>query len=421
MSGLQSVQQATLARRLAVEREIDGIVSAAQAGELSQRIELTGKEGFFHSLGAGINALLDEMERVFTDIAAVMGFLAHGDLTRPMIGDYSGTFAAVKGNINDSLGHLSEVVQQLREATEVIATAADEITSGNSNLSSRTEQQAASLEETASSMEQLTSTVRHNAENAQQANQLATAARTTAEQGGEVVNRAIGAMEAINHASGKIAEIISVIDEIAFQTNLLALNASVEAARAGEQGRGFAVVATEVRNLASRSAAAAKEIKELIRDSVDKVKTGSSLVSQSGVTLESMVASVKKVGGIVAEIAAASTEQAAGIDQVNRAVTSLDEVTQQNAALAEEISASSATLNDKAKEMHELMRFFKVEEGAGPQLMGARLAVTRAATSPRARAVPAARPTRRAEPATKNTVAPRAIKVAQDDDSWSEF
>jgi len=400
---------------VAVEREIDGIVAAAQAGDLTRRIELSGKEGFFKGLGEGINALIDRMERVFTDIATVMGLLAQGDLSRPMSAAYQGTFGKVKDDINDSLGHLGGVVQQLREAADVIATAADEITAGNTNLSGRTEQQASSLEETASSMEELTSTVRHNADNAQQANQLAGNARSKAEQGGEVVQRAVGAMEAINAASGRIAEIIGVIDEIAFQTNLLALNASVEAARAGEQGRGFAVVATEVRNLASRSAAAAKEIKELIRDSVDKVKTGSALVGQSGATLGEIVGAVKKVGDIVAEIAAASSEQSAGIDQVNQAVTSMDEVTQQNAALAEETSAASASLNDKAKEMHELMSFFKVVGDTGRAGSGRPPAVARPAASPGPSARSPARPAVPLKPAAAaaRPAGPRPVAAAR--------
>ncbi len=221
------------------------------------------------------------------------------------------------------------------------------------------EQQASSLQETASSMEELTSTVRDNADNAQQANQVAASARQLAERGGEVVHNAIDAMGQINTASSKIAEIIGVIDAIAFQTNLLALNASVEAARAGEQGRGFAVVATEVRNLAGRSATAAKEIKELIQDSAGKVQAGSELVNQSGETLGEIVTGVKKVGDIIAEIAAASAEQAAGIDQVNQAITSMDEVTQQNAALAEQTSAASSSLYDKAQEMERMMAFFE--------------------------------------------------------------
>ncbi|MGB5437475.1 MAG: methyl-accepting chemotaxis protein, partial [Maribacter sp.] len=324
---------------LLVEQEIDDIVAAAKSGNLTQRINLQGKEGFFQQLGSGINDLIDGIDNVFSDIAAAMRKVAEGDLTKPIQRNYVGTFGEVKNSVNETIANLEKIVVDLRESADVITTASSEISSGNTNLSSRTEQQASSLEETASSMEELTSTVRNNADHAQQANQLAASARQTAEHGGNVVSRAVDAMEAINGSSNKIAEIIGVIDEIAFQTNLLALNASVEAARAGEQGRGFAVVATEVRNLAGRSATAAKEIKELIQDSAGKVKAGAQLVNESGETLNEIVTRVKRVGDIISEIAAASHEQSTGIDQVNMAVTSMDEVTQQNAALAEETSA----------------------------------------------------------------------------------
>ena len=343
---------------VAVENEVEGIVAAARSGDLGRRIHLDDKRGFFRHLGAGINALLDEVSNVFDDIAAVMSAMSEGDLSRAIRRDYQGTFGKVRADVNETLTHLADMVERLRESADAISTASSEISTGNTNLSARTEQQAASLQETASSMEELTSTVRNNADNAQQGNQLAGSARALAERGGSVVSSAVQAMEAIDTASRRIAEIIGVIDEIAFQTNLLALNASVEAARAGEQGRGFAVVATEVRNLASRSAAAAKEIKTLIRDSGEKVRVGAELVNESGVTLTEIVTAVKRVGDIVAEIAAASAEQAAGIDQVNQAVTSMDELTQQNAALAEQTSAASASLYEKAQEMDELMRFF---------------------------------------------------------------
>ena len=349
-----------ITEELKVEREIENIVAAAKTGDLKKRINMRGKEGFFQQLGSGINELIDSIDNVFADIASAMRMVAEGDLTKPIQREYVGTFGDVKNNVNETIVNLEKIVVELREAADVITTASSEISSGNNNLSARTEQQASSLEETASSMEELTSTVRNNAENAQQANQLAGSARQTAEHGGEVVNRAIQAMEEINTSSNKIAEIIGVIDEIAFQTNLLALNASVEAARAGEQGRGFAVVATEVRNLAGRSATAAKEIKELIQDSVGKVKSGADLVNESGSTLSEIVTSVKKVGDIISEIAAASQEQSAGIDQVNQAVTSMDEVTQQNAALAEQTSAAAASMSEKAREMHQMMNFFTV-------------------------------------------------------------
>jgi methyl-accepting chemotaxis protein len=343
---------------VAVEQEVAQIVEAAHNGDLERRIETQGKQGFFLALAQGINHLLDEVEHVFGDLAAVLQAMSEGDLSRSISKHYSGGFAEVKGNVNHSLENLNDIIAQLRESTDGIRGTAAEIAAGNNNLSSRTEQQASSLEETASSMEELTSTVRNNADNAQQANSLAATARNTAEGGGHVVQRAVQAMQAINSSSAKIAEIIGVIDEIAFQTNLLALNASVEAARAGEQGRGFAVVATEVRNLASRSAAAAKQIKELIQDSVSKVRSGAELVNESGQTLDEIVAAVKKVGDIVADIAAASAEQSAGIDQVNQAVTRMDEVTQQNAALAEQTSAASQSMEEKAAEMERLMSLF---------------------------------------------------------------
>lgn len=346
---------------VAVEKEVQRIVDAALCGELGQRIKLEGKEGFFLGLGEGINQLLDTLSTVFEEVAFVMGNMANGKLTNTTTENYQGLFAEVQSDINATVDNLGDIVSKLRDSVDLVNTSSNEISAGNNNLSARTEQQASALEETASSMEELTSTVKHNADNAQQANQLAASARQVAEKGGEVVSRAVTAMEEINISSRKISEIIGVIDEIAFQTNLLALNASVEAARAGEQGRGFAVVATEVRNLAGRSATAAKEIKELIHDSVGKVQVGADLVAQSGETLEEIVNGVKKVGDIVSEIAAASAQQTAGIDQVSEAVTSMDEVTQQNAALAEQTSAASASMSDKAQEMESLMQFFKTD------------------------------------------------------------
>jgi len=349
--------------REVIEGDIQALIDGARSGDLSRRIDLDNKEGFFRELSGGINELIDTLSDVFSDIARVMSAMAKGDLTQPMTGDYVGMFSDVKNDVNETRDNLADIIAQLRNSSSHINTSSGEIAAGNNSLSARTEQQASALEETASSMEQLTSTVRNNADNAQQANQVAATARETAEHGGEVVGKAVLAMDEINAASNKIAEIISVIDEIAFQTNLLALNASVEAARAGEQGRGFAVVATEVRNLAGRSATAAKEIKDLIQDSVEKVKIGADLVNESGETLEEIVGGVKKVGDIISEIAAASQEQSAGIDQVNQAVTSMDELTQQNAALAEETSAASESLTEKASEMNNMMGYFTLEKG----------------------------------------------------------
>jgi hemerythrin-like metal-binding protein len=259
---------------------------------------------------------------------------------------------------------LREIVGNVTQATTQVSSAAAEIAQGSADLSQRTEEQASALEETASSMEELTSTVKQSADNAGQANSLASAARTQAEQGGQVVDQAITAMSAINQSSRRIADIISVIDEIAFQTNLLALNAAVEAARAGEQGRGFAVVAGEVRKLAQRSADAAKEIKGLITDSVRKVEDGGKLVEHSGQTLKEIVTSVKKVSDIVAEMAAAAREQATGIEQVNKAILQMDQVTQQNAALVEETASASQAMGGQAHELQRLMEFFTLDQSS---------------------------------------------------------
>jgi methyl-accepting chemotaxis protein len=258
--------------------------------------------------------------------------------------------------------NLNRIVEEVRTGTDTIATASGEIASGNMDLSSRTEQQASSLEETASSMEELTGTVKQNADNALQANQLALSASEVALMGGEVVAQVVDTMGSINDSAKKIVDIIGVIDGIAFQTNILALNAAVEAARAGEQGRGFAVVATEVRNLAQRSAAAAKEIKTLIGDSVDKVNTGSKLVNQAGSTMDEIVGSVKRVSDIISEIAAASREQSAGIEQVNQAITQMDQVTQQNAALVEEAAAAAGSLEEQAASLVDAVKVFKTAE-----------------------------------------------------------
>jgi methyl-accepting chemotaxis protein len=290
-----------------------------------------------------------------------------GDLSaRIPIGGKTGEIEALCKGVNAMLDNTVDLVRRVQGAAAEVQTGAEEISRGNLNLSQRTEQQASSLEETASSMEEMTSTVRQTADNAGQANQLAMAARQQAEKGGAVVNSAITAMGGINAASKKIADIIGVIDEIAFQTNLLALNAAVEAARAGEQGRGFAVVATEVRNLAGRSATAAKEIKALIQDSVARVDAGSKLVDESGRTLEDIVSAVKKVTDIVAEIAAASREQSVGIEQVNKAVMQMDQGTQQNAALVEEASAASQAIVEQAQALNTMIARYRIDDARAP-------------------------------------------------------
>lgn len=346
---------------LEVEREVADIVQAAANGDLTTRIALHNKRGFYRQLGEGVNQLLDVTTRGLGDIADVLGGLAEGDLTRSIDSEYQGLFGRLKDDTNTTVERLKAIVGHIKESTEAINTAAREIAAGNANLSSRTEQQAASLEETASSMEEITSTVRQNAENARKANALATGASDIATRGGVVVGDVVATMQEINDSARKIVDIISVIDGIAFQTNILALNAAVEAARAGEQGRGFAVVASEVRNLAQRSAAAAKEIKTLIGDSVDKVESGSRLVNEAGHTMEEIVVSIRRVADIMGDISAASMEQSSGIEQVNLAVTQMDENTQKNAALVEEAAAAAESLEEQSRYLVDAVAMFRLD------------------------------------------------------------
>ncbi|OWY38818.1 PAS domain S-box protein [Xenophilus sp. AP218F] len=344
-----------------LEREVADVVSAAVRGEFSQRLSLDGKQGFFRLLGEGINQLLAVTSQGLGDIAEVLAAMAKGDLTRTIQADYQGLFGQLKSDSNATVERLKEIVTHIKDSTDTINTAAREIAAGNANLSGRTEQQAASLEETASSMEEITSTVRQNAENARKANSLATGASDIATRGGQVVGDVVSTMNEINESAKKIVDIISVIDGIAFQTNILALNAAVEAARAGEQGRGFAVVASEVRNLAQRSAAAAKEIKSLIGNSVDKVESGSRLVDEAGRTMNEIVVSIRRVADIMSDISAASLEQSSGIEQVNLAVTQMDENTQKNAALVEEAAAAAESLEEQARYLAEAVLVFKLD------------------------------------------------------------
>ncbi len=312
---------------------------------------------------------------------------------------------------------LHRTVAQVRQGTETIATASSQIASGNMDLSSRTEQQASSLEETASSMEELTSTVRQNADNARQANQLAVTASEVAVKGGEVVSQVVATMGSISDSSKKMADIIGVIDGIAFQTNILALNAAVKAARAGEQGRGFAVVAAEVRNLAQRSAAAAREIKALIDDSVDKVGVGGRLVEQAGQTMNEVVASIKRVYDIMGEITAASQEQSDGIEQVNQAITQMDTVTQQNAALVEEAAAAAESLQDQAANLSSLVSVFNLGSG-GSAPTAVKPAVKKVAAAPQQRALPKPAATRQvAAPAARQPQRP----AGNSNEDWEEF
>jgi methyl-accepting chemotaxis protein len=333
---------------VAVERDVAAIIAAAVAGDFSKRIDMAGMDGFFHDLSSGINQLLEINGAALDDVSAMLARMSRGDLRQKIDADYRGMLGRLKDDANTTVDKLQDIVLAIKSATDMINTAAQEIAAGNQELSSRTEQQASSLQQTAASMEELTGTVKENAENSRQASEFAGDAERVAVRGGAVVGQVVETMSAIHQSSNRIGDIIGVIDGIAFQTNILALNAAVEAARAGEQGRGFAVVASEVRNLAQRSAAAAKEIKTLISDSVAKVEAGNRLADQAGQTMVEVVASIKRVAGIMADISAASREQSAGIEQISLAINQMDQVTQQNAALVQEAAAAAESLEEQA-------------------------------------------------------------------------
>ncbi len=341
-----------------IMNEISGLVDEANQGSFKARIDLSEKSGFFRSLSSSLNDLMETTDSGLEDVVTILMAFAEGDLSKRIEREYSGSFAQLKNDANLTAEKLTDIVTQIKTSSTAIASSTSEIAAGNLDLSSRTEQQASALEETASSMEEMTSTIKESAENAYRANELSITARKKADEGGRVVEKAVLAMDDINQASKRIADIIGVIDEIAFQTNLLALNAAVEAARAGEQGRGFAVVAGEVRNLAQRSASAAKEIKDLIQDSVQKVEDGTTLVNSSGNTLKEILDSVKQVSQTIEEISDASKEQSAGIQQVGAAISQMDTMTQQNAALAEQASAAGVSMSDEAEAMTKIVGFF---------------------------------------------------------------
>jgi methyl-accepting chemotaxis protein len=374
------VQWTDRTQEVATEAEVQAIVAKATEGDLTARIRVEGKEGFFKTLAGGVNSLLS---------------------------------------------NTADVVRSMSRAASEVRTGAEEISRGNADLSQRTEEQASSLEETASSMEEMTSAVKNNADNASQASQLASAAREQAERGGSVVGAAVVAMAEINASSKRIADIIGVIDEIAFQTNLLALNAAVEAARAGEQGRGFAVVASEVRNLALRSAEAAKEIKTLIQDSVGKVTEGTRLVDDSGKALAEIVVRVKRVTDVMEEIASSSREQATGIEQVNKAITTMDEVTQQNAALVEEASAAAQALSDQAANLTQMISRYRLAQESSEDAPGAVAATAAAAAA--APAIERRSPLRpltgkkRSAPVAIASTSPHRVAAASRTEEWKEF
>jgi methyl-accepting chemotaxis protein len=402
---------------LDVQREL-AAEKARQARETySSTLTLMIVLGAIVLVGAGMLAwwITGSIVRPIRHALKVANAVAGGDLTTRVEVTSKCEAGQLLASLKTMNENLVKTVTTVRTGTEAIGTASSEVAAGNQDLSSRTEQQASSLEETASSMEELTSTVKQNADNARQANTLAEAASGVAARGGQVIHEVVATMEQIHESSGKITDIISVIDGIAFQTNILALNAAVEAARAGEQGRGFAVVAGEVRNLAQRSAAAAKEIKGLIDDSSEKVGTGSRLVQEAGNTMGDIVESVRRVTDILNEISSASQEQSAGIEQINEAITQMDTVTQQNAALVEEAAAASQSMQDQAARLSAAVAVFKLEQGAAPAVPVANAPVARVA-------LPAARPApaRRAAP-VKPAPAARAAKAAPVESDWEEF
>jgi methyl-accepting chemotaxis protein len=346
----------------AIEEEVDGLVKAAVDGDFSRRVPLEGKKGFMLNLATAMNGLCSNVAETMNDFATLLGALADGDIARRVTGDYQGVFAQLKDDANRMAERLTETISEIKAVGREVSNAAVEISSSTTDLSQRTEEQAASLEETSASMEEMAATVKKNAENALQANQLTSGSREVADRGGQVVAKAVNAMARIEESSRKISDIIGVIDEIARQTNLLALNAAVEAARAGDAGRGFAVVASEVRSLAQRSSQAAKDIKDLITNSSSQVQEGVGLVNQAGTSLTEILASIKQVADIVAEIASASQEQSTGIEQINKALTQMDEVTQQNSALVEENAASAKTLEQQSETMNQKVAFFRLDE-----------------------------------------------------------
>jgi methyl-accepting chemotaxis protein len=432
-------RQAREAQEQAAAAEIADLVGAVAAGDIARRLSVEGKEGLYLAIAEGINRLAGAVEGMIAELGTVLGAMADGRLDRRISGDYDGAFRQLKDDTNRMAERLSQIVTRLSQAAGQVRSASNEISAGSQDLASRTESQAASIEQTAASMHEVTATVKQNADNAQAANQLAVAARDTAQKGGSVVSEAVTAVTQIEQSAQKISDIVGLIDEIAFQTNLLALNASVEAARAGEAGKGFAVVAQEVRALAQRSANASKDIKALISASNAQVKTGATLVNQTGASLTEIVVAIKKVSDIVAEIAAASREQATGLEQINTAVAGMDEMTQRNAALVEETTAAAQALNGQAGELADAVGFFR--QGPSDAQPAAPAAAPAAAAAPVQAApapapVAAAAPAPVAKPVTKLMVvkapaappaprpvakpAPRPVPVATDDD-WQEF
>ncbi|MCG5243541.1 methyl-accepting chemotaxis protein [Azospirillum doebereinerae] len=414
------VEWSDLTAQKAIQEEIGSMVRAASNGDFSVRLDPAGKGDFQRMLVESLNGLCQQVESALEDIGQLFSALAEGDLTQRVRDDYAGLLKVLSNDANTTTERLSDTTRRIIASSSEVAAAADEIANGAVDLAERTEQQASNLEETAAAMEEIASTVKANAENAQQANNLALGARDVALRGGEVVKNAVGAMGQIASSSQRISDIIGVIDEIAFQTNLLALNAAVEAARAGDAGKGFAVVAQEVRTLAQQSSDAAKDIKSLILESGGHVRQGVDLVNSAGGQLDEIITSIKRVADIVSEIAEASREQTVGIDEINRAISNMDQMTQQNSALVEESAGSSRTLQESATGLLTLVSFFQISDPPVPVLK----AVPSAPKAPARVEAPRKMADRGAERPLALTVAgsgktpARAVKRGTD---WSQF
>jgi methyl-accepting chemotaxis protein len=415
----EAQRNATAARERKAIEEIGELCTKVSGGELDIRLNEADKDGFLLDISKQLNGLTGMLQQVTGELATVTASMADGDLTKDIRGDYHGVFGTVKSGVNTMAQKLRDIAGELNQSAAAVKEAAAEISTGSQDLASRTESQAASIEETAASMHEITATVKQNADNAQAASQLATVARDAADKGGAVMGNVVTAMGQIEGSAAKISDIVGLIDEIAFQTNLLALNASVEAARAGEAGKGFAVVAQEVRALAQRSADASREIKTLITASNGQVREGGKLVGQAGESLTEIVTAVKKVSDIVSEIAAASREQATGLEQVNTAVGTMDEMTQRNGALVEETSASAQSLSQQAAQLAQLVSFFRTGAAGSKPAATAVAAAPSKVTALRPAAKPAASAAPKAVPALKSTGS--AQPKPENDADWQEF
>jgi methyl-accepting chemotaxis protein len=417
-----AAERETAARRMADEFQaaVGGLVKAAVAGDFSQRVNLNGKSGLVLNVGTALNSLCENVSKALDDLIGMLNALAGGDLSKRIAAQYHGNFALLKDNANTTAEQIGSTIADLTSVARDVTTASVEISTSTTDLSQRTEEQAASLEETSASMEQMSATVKKNADNAQQASKFAGETRQVAEHGGAVVGDAVEAMARIEQSSHKISDIIGVIDEIARQTNLLALNAAVEAARAGDAGRGFAVVASEVRTLAQRSSQAAKDIKDLITSSANQVKDGVDLVNRTGSSLTDIVTSIKKVADIVADIAVASSEQANGLEQLNKALANMDVITQKNSALVEENAATAKNLEMLAGTMDARLGAFVLDRTGQTQASppAAKREPGNRSPSPPRSSLNAAEPAKRAPARAPKAVGATALKQEPD---WKEF